>query len=91
MTTARHFERNHREGTAVLEYDLDEPARQVNKRRCNLTRAGATDSMKLDDAGSVWTADGDDIYVRGPQGKVSVVFNARPLKVNASLAASRPY
>ena len=51
----------------------------VNKRMFSLARTSFADGMHLDDAGNVWTAEGDGIWVRSPEGTPLGVINVAPL------------
>ncbi|EXJ67583.1 uncharacterized protein A1O5_09596 [Cladophialophora psammophila CBS 110553] len=60
---------------AVYAYDLDETLTPVNKRLFALAREGVPDGIKVDRYGRVWTAEGEGVVVRNPQGKVLGLFN----------------
>jgi len=64
---------------AVFEFDLDANTMPVNKRMFSLARTSFADGMHLDDAGNVWTAEGDGIWVRSPEGTPLGVINVAPL------------
>lgn len=69
---------------AVYEYELNEDALPVKKSMFSYAREGIADGIKLDDAGNVWTAEYEGIYVRNKYGKVLGVINATPLLVPGS-------
>ncbi|KAF2102043.1 hypothetical protein NA57DRAFT_8678, partial [Rhizodiscina lignyota] len=60
-------------------YDLDEEARPVNKRLFGFARAGGIDGMHIDDAGRIWTGEGEGIVIRNEAGKVIGLVNSNPL------------
>ena len=61
---------------AVYRYDLDEEMWPVNKRIFAVARMQAPDGIRIDDQGRVWTAEGEGVVVRGPDGRTLGVFNA---------------
>ena len=62
---------------AVYKYDIDAEGYPVNKRTFSYTRQGGADGIHVDDAGRVWTGEGEGIVVRSPAGKVLGVFNVQ--------------
>ena len=60
---------------AVYKYDIDSEGFPINKRVFSYTRQGGADGIHVDDAGRVWTGEGEGIVVRNPSGKVIGVFN----------------
>ena len=64
---------------AIFVFDLDEDVMPVNKRLFGISRTGVPDGIKVDDAGRVWTGEGEGIVVRNARGKVIGVFNAETL------------
>lgn len=69
---------------ALYEYELDDRGLPVKKSMFGLTRQGLVDGIKLDDAGNVWSAEYDGIWVRDSEGKVLGVVNALPLVVDGA-------
>lgn len=55
---------------AIYVFDLDENAFPSNRRLFGLAERGIPDGIKLDDAGRVWTGEGDGIVVRNSGGKL---------------------
>ena len=55
----------------------------MNKRVFSLARQTYADRIHVDDAGRVWTAEGEGIVVRSPKGKVLGVFNAAAFGIDA--------
>lgn len=71
---------NYSWGSAALyEYELNERALPVQKSMFSLTRQGFVDGIKVDDAGNVWTAEFDGIWIRSPDGETIAVINAAQL------------
>lgn len=64
---------------ALWVFDIDDDARLVNKRFFGMSRAAGVDGMHLDDAGRVWTGEGEGIVVRNEAGKVIGIINSEPL------------
>ncbi|KAL9085965.1 MAG: hypothetical protein Q9165_007327 [Trypethelium subeluteriae] len=64
-------------GPYIYAWDLDENMFPVNKRLFGMVRFGIADGLHVDDAGRVWTAEGEGIVVRNPQGKVLGLFNGQ--------------
>ena len=64
---------------AIYKFDLDDTMSPVNKRLFAMARTGVPDGIKVDDAGRVWTAEGEGIVVRSEYGKVLGVINSKPL------------
>jgi gluconolactonase len=62
-------------GPSVFKYDLDDEGFPVNRKLFSYTRQGGADGLHLDDAGRVWTGEGEGIVVRNPDGRVIGVFN----------------
>lgn len=62
-------------GGSVFKYDIDAEGFPVNRRLFSYTRMGGADGLHLDDAGRVWTGEGEGIVVRSTAGKVLGVFN----------------
>lgn len=62
--------------SAIYVFDLDSQEFPVNRRLFGLPSRGIADGIHLDDAGRVWTAEGDGIVVRNAGGKVIGMFNA---------------
>ncbi|KAI9743540.1 MAG: hypothetical protein M1818_002854 [Claussenomyces sp. TS43310] len=71
-------------GPNIYAYDLNAEALPVNKRVFGLARTGYADGIHVDDAGRVWTAEGEGIVVRNASGKVLGVFNAAAFGIEAS-------
>lgn len=71
-------------GPNIYAYDLNEAALPVNRRLFGLARTGYPDGIHVDDAGRVWTAEGEGIVVRGASGRVLGVFNAAAFGIVAS-------
>ncbi|WYZ36320.1 hypothetical protein EsH8_XII_000070 [Colletotrichum jinshuiense] len=61
---------------AIYAYDLDENMWPVNRHIFGVARMQAPDGIRIDDAGRVWTGEGEGIVVRSAEGKVMGVFNA---------------
>ncbi|KAK6216858.1 hypothetical protein QIS74_06972 [Colletotrichum tabaci] len=61
---------------AIYSYDLDEDMWPVNRRIFGVARMQAPDGIRIDDAGRVWTAEGEGVVVRSSAGKIIGVFNA---------------
>ena len=70
-------------GPNIYAYDLDDAALPVNKRVFGLVRTGYADGIHVDDAGRVWTAEGEGVVVRSAKGKVLGVFNAAAFGIDA--------
>ncbi|KAM6477382.1 hypothetical protein HDV62DRAFT_372886 [Trichoderma sp. SZMC 28011] len=70
---------------SVIEYDLDEDARPVNKRPFFMARDAAVDGIHLDDFGRVWTAEDDAISVRDKKGKLLGSINTWNLRENSTV------
>ena len=70
-------------GPNIYAYDLDDAALPVNRRVFGLVRTGYADGIHVDDAGRVWTAEGEGVVVRGARGKVLGVFNAAAFGIDA--------
>jgi gluconolactonase len=64
---------------ALWVYDLDENTMPVNKQFFGMARATGVDGMHIDDAGRVWTGEGEGIVIRNPAGKVIGIVNAEAL------------
>jgi hypothetical protein len=62
-------------GPSVFKYDIDDDGFPVNRRLFSYTRQGGADGIHVDDAGRVWTGEGEGIVVRSPEGRVLGVFN----------------
>ncbi|GME64951.1 hypothetical protein AJ79_09819 [Neofusicoccum parvum] len=82
-------------GPTIYAYDLQHDATScapVNRRVFAHVRTGYADGMHVDDAGRVWTAEGEGVVVRCPRSaKVLAVFNAaafgiRPAAGDAQIA-----
>ncbi len=50
-------------GPSVFKYGLDDGAFPVNKRLFSYTSQGGADGLHLDDAGCVWTGEGEGIVL----------------------------
>lgn len=50
--------------------------RPTNRQFFGYPRRNGADGIHIDDKGRVWTAEGDGIVVRRPDGKILGVFNA---------------
>ncbi|CAM6088849.1 unnamed protein product [Calypogeia fissa] len=61
---------------AIYSFDLDEDGFPINKRMVGIARSGIPDGIKIDDAGRIWTGEGEGIVVRNPRGKILGVFNS---------------
>lgn len=61
---------------AIFSFELDEDGFPVNKRMLGIARSGIPDGIKVDDAGRIWTGEGEGIVVRNSRGKVLGVFNS---------------
>lgn len=59
----------------ILKYDIDDEGHPVNKRIFGYVRRLIGDGIHCDDAGRVWTGEGEGIVVRSPSGKVLGIFN----------------
>ncbi|KAL9089065.1 MAG: hypothetical protein Q9165_005878 [Trypethelium subeluteriae] len=77
---------------SIYVYDLvpstsstSSPPKPVNKSHFSLARTGFADGLHLDDSGRVWSAEGDGIWVRAPDGEVLGVFNAATLLAGESV------
>lgn len=70
---------------ATWVFDLDEKMFPTNGRLFAFARSAAADGIHLDDAGRVWTAEGDGIWVRDESGKVLGVINGAPLLASPKL------
>lgn len=70
-------------GPNIYAYDLNDAALPVNRRLFGLARTGYPDGIHVDDAGRVWTAEGEGIVVRCATGKVLGVFNASAFGIEA--------
>ncbi|KAF2233701.1 hypothetical protein EV356DRAFT_559773 [Viridothelium virens] len=64
-------------GPYIYAWDLDKNMFPVNKRLFGMVRFGIADGLHVDDAGRVWTAEGEGVVVRNPQGKVLGMFNGQ--------------
>ncbi|KAF7189572.1 Gluconolactonase [Pseudocercospora fuligena] len=63
-------------GPYIYRFDLDEDMYPVNRRPFGLVREYIADGMHVDDAGRVWTAEGEGIVIRkAKNGKVLGVVN----------------
>ncbi|PGG95909.1 hypothetical protein AJ79_09819 [Helicocarpus griseus UAMH5409] len=71
-------------GPSIYAYDLNDWGFPVNKRLFGLARTGYPDGIHVDDAGRVWTAEGEGVVVRSAGGKVLGVFNAAAFGIEAS-------
>ncbi|OJJ34583.1 hypothetical protein ASPWEDRAFT_29711 [Aspergillus wentii DTO 134E9] len=63
-------------GPSIYAYDLNDAMLPVNRRQFGLARTGYPDGVHVDDAGRVWTAEGEGIVIRSAAGKVLAVFNS---------------
>lgn len=70
-------------GPYIYAYDLNDAAMPVNRRVFGLVRTGYADGIHVDDAGRVWTAEGEGAVVRSAPGKVLGVFNAAAFGIDA--------
>jgi gluconolactonase len=61
-------------GPNTYVYDLDEDMLPINRRVFALARSGYPDGIHVDDYGCVWTAEGEGIVVRNPQGTILALF-----------------
>ncbi|KAJ9657450.1 hypothetical protein H2198_004325 [Neophaeococcomyces mojaviensis] len=61
---------------AIYRYDLNDDMWPVNKRIFGVVRMQAPDGIRIDDKGRVWTAEGEGIVVRAPDGRILGLFNA---------------
>jgi gluconolactonase len=71
-------------GPNIYAFELNNDGFPINKRLFGLARSGYPDGIHVDDAGRVWTAEGEGIVVRSPAGKILGVFNAAAFGVEAS-------
>lgn len=75
-------------GPNIYAYDLNDAVLPVNKRVFGLVRTGYADGIHVDDAGRVWTAEGEGIVVRSCSGRVLGVFNAAAFGIDTNKDAS---
>ena len=71
-------------GPNIYAYDFNDAMLPINKRVFGLARQGYADGIHVDDAGRVWTAEGEGIVVRSSAGKVLGVFNAGTFGIDTS-------
>ncbi|KAI9710567.1 MAG: hypothetical protein M1820_002703 [Bogoriella megaspora] len=64
-------------GPYIYAWDLNENMLPVNRRLFALARQGVADGLHIDDAGRVWSGEGEGVVVRNPQGKVLGIFNSQ--------------
>lgn len=76
-------------GPYIYHYDLDEDMYPSKRRVFGLVRKGIADGIHVDDAGRVWTAEGEGIVIRSPKnGKVLGLVNGQYFLANNSMAAA---
>jgi gluconolactonase len=66
---------------AIYSYDLSPEGYPYNKRMLGIARHGIPDGLHIDDAGRIWTGEGEGIVVRSAEGRVLGLFNAEALLI----------
>ena len=78
---------------AIFIYDIDVDLRPVNKRLFGIARSGFPDGIHVDDAGRVWTGEGEGVVVQNCQGTVLGIVNTEsfgePKVTNFALAGDK--
>jgi gluconolactonase len=71
----------------IFVYDINPDGWPVNKRLFALSRRGFPDGIKVDDAGRVWTGEGEGLVVRDENGVVLGLFNTETLQPDRGVSS----